>query len=243
MSRKGFTLVELLIVMFMGIIVMVAIYATMGMGQHSSGTVGRKVVTQQDTRSVLDLITMETRMASYAPDGADKVTWQAFKTSCANGVLVAGNKGIQWADKNSIAIEMDLDNNHAIAGGNELIYYSYDAANCKNNPSDPSACVISRQVGCGGPLTPILGGAGTETKVVNSLTLPAATPLFRYFDSKDNDISDSVVSTPNDLAVGIPAVRRIEITIVADILYTDLQMSTVNRTMYSTSFIVRNHVL
>jgi prepilin-type N-terminal cleavage/methylation domain len=229
MNRKGFTLIELLVVMFIGIIVMVAVYATMEMGQHSSVTIGRKVVTQQDTRSVLDLMAMETRMSSYAPAGAGLVVWQRFKTTCADGVLIAANKGIQWADKNSIVIEMDLDNNRSIAGGNELIYYSYDAGEK----------AIKRQVGCDGPLTPILGGAGVETMVVNSLTQPAATPVFRYFDSTDTDITDAVVADQTK----INGIRRIEITIVADTRDTDPHMQTVNRMIYSTSFIVRNHVL
>jgi prepilin-type N-terminal cleavage/methylation domain-containing protein len=254
MSRKGFTLVELLAVIAISIIVMLAIYATMEMGQHSSGVTGRRVVTQQDTRSVLDLMTMEIRMASYAPAGwgtaTGQVNPQAFNPAvnppCNNGTGGGTplNKGIQWADANSIAIEMDLNTDTLIditkvGAANELIYYSYVVDNANNGIGH-----IARQVGCNGPLTPILGGVGAETEIVNSIkTRPAVdpnpTPLFRYFDNTDTDITNAIAADQTN----IKNIRRIEITIVADTAYTDPQMQSVNRMIYSTSFILRNHVL
>ena len=67
MKKNGFSLVELIIAMAVGLLIMTAIYAIINMAQRSSASVGRKVVTQQDARAVLDLMAMEIRMASYNP--------------------------------------------------------------------------------------------------------------------------------------------------------------------------------
>jgi prepilin-type N-terminal cleavage/methylation domain-containing protein len=237
MNKKGFSLIELLIVILISILIMAAVYGTMDMAQHSSSTLGSRVATQQDTRAVLDLMTMEIRMASYGPptvSGTAVTTWQAFDPTQTNPCVanpVAANKGIQYANANSIAIEMDLNNppDGLVTGTNELIYYSYDS----------SKSAISRQVGCSGPLTTILGGTtGTDTKVVNYLTVPV-TPLFRYYDITDTEIPSANIADKSR----IKDIRRIAITIVADTTYTDARIKSVNRMIYSTSFIVRNHVI
>jgi prepilin-type N-terminal cleavage/methylation domain-containing protein len=229
MNKKGFSLIELLIVIIIATVIMAAVYGAMEMGQRSSVTMGRKIVTQQDTRSVLDLMTMEIRMTSYAPPtlSGQSVVWQNFDptqtTPCTSGP-VAANKGIQWADANSIVIEMDLNNDGSITGTNELIYYSYNK----------TTSTISRQVGCNGPLTVILGGAGADTQVMNDA---AATPLFRYYDSTDQQIPSANIADKSS----IKDIRRIAVTIVADTTYTDPRVKSVNRMIYSTSFLLRNH--
>ena len=67
MKKNGFSLVELIIAVAVGLLIMTAVYAIINLAQSSSVSVGRKVVTQQDARSVLDLMAMEIRMASYNP--------------------------------------------------------------------------------------------------------------------------------------------------------------------------------
>ena len=61
-----------MIAIVIGMVVMLAIYSTNNLAQRSSSSVGRKVVTQQDARAVLDLMAMamEIRMATYNPTRA-----------------------------------------------------------------------------------------------------------------------------------------------------------------------------
>lgn len=67
MKRNGFTLIEVLIAVVVGLVIMGAVYSAMVIVQRTSANLGRKVVTQQDTRAVLDFMAMEIRMASYNP--------------------------------------------------------------------------------------------------------------------------------------------------------------------------------
>ncbi|MCK7477838.1 MAG: hypothetical protein M0C28_10690 [Candidatus Moduliflexus flocculans] len=46
---------------------MAAVYSLMTLTQKTSTSLDRKVITQQDTRTVLDLMAMEIRMASFNP--------------------------------------------------------------------------------------------------------------------------------------------------------------------------------
>ncbi len=66
-QKNGFTLVELLIAMVVGLTILLAISSMMDIGLKSSSGVGRRVLTQQDARAVLDLMAMEIGMASFNP--------------------------------------------------------------------------------------------------------------------------------------------------------------------------------
>jgi prepilin-type N-terminal cleavage/methylation domain-containing protein len=226
MDKKGFTLVELMISIAVGMLIMLAVYGAMEMAQRSSVSVTGKVTTQQDVRSVLDLMAMEIRMASYNPQNAT-ATWGTIP-ACASmglGVPVTALKGIQLANRNAITIAMDLDNSGVIGNtANEYLMYSYDGIN-----------TISRNVSCGGNQA-ILGGAGTSTNVTNAAS---GIFLFRYLDRLDNDITAAVEADQSRIA----NIRRILITIVADTEQNDPNLQKPRRMIYSTNVIVRNHAL
>ena len=223
MKKNGFTLIELIIAVFVGGVILTAVYASINMAQRSSASVGRKVVTQQDARAVLDLMAMEIRMASYNPTNSNTI-WSSIP-ACAsmNITLTTANKGIQTAsgavDANTIVIAMDLNADGIIGPpwANEYIEYSYNATDK----------TITRNSNCGGD-QPILGGAGSATMVRNDA---AGVSLFQYFDS-------SGVATTS-----IPAIRRIRITIVADTESNDNLSSKTRRMTYTTDVLVPNHVL
>jgi len=234
--RKGFTLVELLIAMAVGIVIIAAVYAAMNLALRFSANTDRKVITQQDTRAVLDLMAMEIRMASYNPT-MSLTTWSGNvlgNCSASNISLTQAFKGIQVANANQIAIAMDLDNSRTIGNvANEYIVYSYDGVN-----------TLNRSVSCVG--ADILGGSAPFTNVRNNPPeLPAAIPLFRYFDKNNLEITNTVNNNAS-LVNGIPAIRSIQITIVADTAANDTTQSGIprpRRMIYSTSVIVRNHAL
>jgi prepilin-type N-terminal cleavage/methylation domain-containing protein len=234
--RGGFTLVELLIAMAVGIVIIAAVYSAMNLALRFSANTDRKVITQQDTRAVLDLMAMEIRMASYNPTRATTIWRDPTSNNCTVFAANQANKGIQIADASNIAVEMDINPPPVppeVAGGdgniatgpniheNEVISYSYDGV----------VFTINRATNCGNPQA-ILGG-GFGTNVVNAATVPSI-PLFQYFDRNDQ---------PTAL---IPNIRRIQITIVTDTLANDTTQTGTprpRRMIYSTSVIVRNHAL
>lgn len=227
LKRNGFTLVELVIALGVGALIITVIYAAMNAAQKSSASVGRKVVTQQDARTVLDIMTMEIRMASYNP-GMTKATWTMAKDgNCKEITLTPDHKGIQKAAANEIAIAMDLDNSKSIANSasdNEYIVYR-----CENE-------TIRRSVSCGN-FQPMLGGTDTETNVRNA---SAKLPLFQYFDRDGNNLADASGDVPAAL---IPSIRRVRINIVADTKNPDSMTQKVRRMTYTTDVLVKNHVL
>jgi len=226
MDKKGFTLVELLVSIAVGMVIMLAVYGAMEMAQRSSVNVTNKISTQQDVRSVLDLMAMEIRMASYNPMNVS-TTWGTIP-ACAGmglGTPTTSRKGIQVANRNAIVIAMDLDGSGVIGNADsEYLMYSYDGVS-----------TISRNVRCGGNQG-ILGGVGTNTNVRNAA---AGLFLFRYFDRTDNDITTTVEGSQDQ----IRNIRRILITIVADTEQNDPNTQQPRRMIYSTNVIVRNHAL
>lgn len=224
--RRGFTLVELLIAMAVGTVIIAAVYGAMNLAVRFAANTDRKVITQQDTRAVLDFMAMEIRMASlntlYVPQ-----TWigTIVAPNCNGIALTSDRKGLQVANAAQIAIAMDLDNSGTIGNvANEYIVYSYDGAN-----------TITRNVSCGGNQA-ILGGT-LDSNVRNAI---AGVALFRYYDRLNQEIP--VTSLP----ARIPDIRSIQITIVNDTATDDTTQAgprRPRRMIYSTSVIVRNHAL
>jgi len=236
MKKNGFTLVEILVAIVVGLVIMAAVYGTMTMAQRTSANLGRKIVTQQDTRAVLDFMATEIRMASYNPQNA-VATWTGnIQGNCSskNIALTPAYKGIQIANTTTIAIAMDLDGLAATGGtignaNNEYIVYSYNGAN-----------TITRTVNCDPAEPAILGGNAPDSNVRNAA---AGVSLFRYFDRNNAEITNTVINSPASLVNGIPAIRRVLITIVADTAERDLNTNQPRRMIYSTNVIVRNHAI
>jgi prepilin-type N-terminal cleavage/methylation domain-containing protein len=222
MKNRGFSLVELIVAIAIGLIIMFAIYAASEMGRHSSTFVERKVVTQQDVRSALDLMSKEISMVSFNPmqkRAIDKI----WKASDCNGEGSQSYKGLQIAKADEILIEMDISGNGLIGEKNEIIHYKYDKANN----------VIQRSTSCGN-FEPFLGGSNAETNVIN---FTSGIKLFRYYNKAGTELDLDSDQTK------IPDVRRVEITIAAESANIDLMTKKKREMIYSTSTIVRNHVL
>jgi prepilin-type N-terminal cleavage/methylation domain-containing protein len=233
MKKNGFTLVELIIGMFIGLLIMAAVYDVMTMAQRTSASVDRKVVTQQDTRTVLDLMASEIRMASFNPR-LKRSTWTTATGSTDNCMpKIEAYKGIQVADTNTLAVGMDItpSSGNGIIGdvANEYIVYSYDT-NTKS---------LTRSVNCG-PAQAILGGTAPYTNIINNA---AGVDVFRYFNGAGNEITTTVVNSPANSLTGIPAIRRILITLVVETTVPDTLTRQTKKMVYSTNVIVRNHVL
>jgi type IV pilus assembly protein PilW len=236
-NEKGFTLIELLVTIAVAMGLMLAIYGAINMAQRSSQGIERKVTTQQDARSALELMAMEIRMASYNPNFVTNI-W----VDPANCSSTSGNQnyqGIQAATPNTIAIEMDINENSVITSStatdpNETIIYIYDPANQ----------YITRSTNCGAAMA-FLGetaasGRPREVRVVNDINGNGAydagvdVPVFRYYDGNGVELTN--------LPAAIPNIRRVEITIVAETADIDPMTNQRRRVVYSTSVTLRNHV-
>ena len=255
-KENGFTLVEILIALLIGSMMMTAIYGVVNMAQRTSTGVERKVIAQQDARNALDLMAAEIRMASFNPNST---TGNWLQSNNCTGV--SGNQnylGIQQATATAITVEMDMnedctENDDPVcmrtdvtgtANPNEVITYNYVTTGTNR--------YITRSTQCGNP-QPFLGDtaasvAGQKTvNVINTPTTPITVlnpviPVFRYYNGVGTDISATVVTNPTDLILGIPAIRRIEITLVVETEGADLTDNTRKRLIYSTSVILKNHI-
>jgi hypothetical protein len=247
-KEKGYTLVETLIALFVGLLIVGAVYASMTSGLKSSTAMESKIVAQQDSRSVMEVMALEIEMASYNPNyaagiwrfGPDGPSLVPAK-NCGELVQITdanwGYKGIQEATANSITVEMDIGESGNVGdSNNETIRYLYEAANL----------YITRQAGCAGPALPFLGdlaGNPRSVRVINDLNGNGAyddgvdIPLFRYFDSLGNQIAYA------NLPASIPLIRRIEVTLAVETNEVDPNTMQRRRMIYSTSMIPRNHVL
>jgi prepilin-type N-terminal cleavage/methylation domain-containing protein len=238
-QKNGFTLVELLIAMVVGLTILLAISSMMDIGLKSSSGVGRRVLTQQDARAVLDLMAMEIGMASFNPN-MNNSTWSGNMSGTCNSIsMTQANKGIQVATADQIGVAMDLVSTctdlscgtccpgkevySGVIGDvpNEYIRYNYTAANG----------TITRIV-CGGvvPVSTdvILGGTGSSTIVRNQ---EEGVSLFQYLDITGNPTTT------------IANIRRIRINIIADVATQQGNAFKTTRRTYSTDVLVRNHAM
>jgi prepilin-type N-terminal cleavage/methylation domain-containing protein len=246
----GFTLAEIILALFVGGVLMSAVYFVMISGQKSTAGVERKVAAQQDVKAALEIMAMEIGMASYNPFMTMGI-WLHPPSSpqdLTNDCKTAGNqayKGIQEATPTAITVEMDVGadgfGNGSIGGSdeNEIIRYAYDAAKQ----------YITRSTNCGAP-QPFLGAdpgtapAGTRTVTVQNKELGinngAITPtpaIFRYYDSNGTELYPH--TTPAD----IPNIRRIDITLAVETEEKDPSTNQYRQMIYSTSVLVRNHAI
>lgn len=227
-NQRGYTLVEMVISIAVGMVIIAAIYAAVNMGQRSTVNVERKVAAHQDARASLGLMGLEIEMASFNPTYASGV-WVAPGV-CTPGSGNQNYRGIQDATAISMTVESDINENGVIGGTgnpNEVITYAYDSANQ----------YITRSTNCGGNM-PFLGDAPASgrprtVRVINT----NAVPVFQYFNAQGTQIAAA------GLPAGIPNIARIDITLWAETEDVDPNSGQRRRMVYSTSVIPRNHVI
>lgn len=215
LNRRGFTLVEVLFAVAIGLLLLSAIYVAVQSGQRSSVAIEAKVAAQQDVRAALELMAMEIRMASH---------WR--RTGVSNPWGASANKGIIDATNNIIQIQADINDDGNVAGSNENIRYEYVIAEQR----------ITRQTGT--PLAaaqPFLGDdpASGRPRVVRVINNDSTIniPVFRYFDGR------------GAVTANIPDIRRIDITLAVETDAIDPNTGQRRRMIYSTSVIPRNHAI
>ena len=222
---KGFTLIEILMALFVGLLLLGVVYISVVSGQRSSVSIERKTIAHQDARAILEIMTTEVAMASFNPNFSANV-WRD-PGDCVNISANQAYKGIQVATANSITLEMDILESSVVGDNpNEVIGYVYDSANER----------VTRDVNCGGALA-FLGDVPGNARSVRVINQTLGIPMFRYFDGLGSEIAAGT------LPDSIPNIRRIEITLAVETEMVTPDTGTRRRMIYSTSVIPRNHAI
>jgi type II secretory pathway pseudopilin PulG len=251
-NAKGFTLIELVVAVFVSMIMLFAIGTAIESTQKSSGGIERKLTAQQDVRAALELMAMEIRMASYNP--ANSVVWQGDAVaggginSCSNASTNQFYLGIQEATANSITVEMDIaggtdrngnpDGQGNLTDNNEIISYNYVSANPER--------YITRGTKCGAP-QPFLGDLSTSghPRTVRVRNIDEGIPIFRYFNGSMTELIVTGSTTGAGQLACLPGcitdIRMIEITLAVETDEIDPSTKQRRRMIYSTREILRNH--
>ena len=189
---EGFTLVELMVSMGIGMVILAAVTTTFMSQTKIYNAQEQANEMQQNARGVLDIVTRELKMAGYKPNGG-------------------GFNGVTYSTT-QLMVQADLDSSGAISTSstaNEQITYVYDSANQR----------ITRGVGTGGAqiladnITAFtfsyLDGTGTATTVSAnirqvriSITAQTAKPDPNYTSNGGyRTYTVSATITPGNLAL------------------------------------------
>lgn len=226
-NLNGYSFVEILLSLFIGVLLLGAIYFSMATGQKSSAAMERKVAAQQDIRAALQIMNLEFAMASFNSQFTPGI-WVDSDDCTAS--LAQGNKGIQEATANNLTIQMDLGENGRVGDQeNEVIRYSYDPDNARLT-RERVLCGIARSTTGAVDFLgadPNAGQPRTVRVINNSLGIP----VFRYFDGRGS------------ATTSIPDIRRVDITLAVETEEVDANTGQRRQMIYSTSAIPRNHAI
>ena len=217
-KKEGFTLVEVLLAVFISLVVLATVYFAVTSAQRSSRGVEIKVVAQQDVRAILDVMALEIGMASYNP------TYSLTLWNEQRGIREVPNPTPPPTNRpmsDALLVRMDLSGTRTLTD----ITYVYDADNQQ----------ITRDIGSGAQ--PFLGDAVGSPRSVRVVNNAVALPVFRYFDTIGVEIPLA------NLPARIPEIRRIEITLAVETEDLDPNTRQRRRMIYTTSVIPRNHGL
>lgn len=227
-TEQGFTLVELVMAVAVGLVILTAILSAVVAGQRSSAGIERRVTTGQDARIALEIMGAEIRMASYNPLYATGLWVDPHRCDAAAD---PGRRGIQEATASALTIEMDLDPDGLCGSSpNEIIRYAYDRLS-QRITRETVRCTAGNRTSSGAQ--PFLGPIPSNTAVRTLRVVNGATPLFRYYDGTGAEI----VNLPAE----IRRIRRIEIVLVVESADADPRTGEPRRIAFSTSVVPKNH--
>jgi prepilin-type N-terminal cleavage/methylation domain-containing protein len=227
-KQRGYTLVEVVVALFVGVLLLTAIYVVMVSGQKSSVAIEGKIVAQQDVRAILDIMTLEIGMASYNATFSPTVWGSSAANRGIAQVSDPANPSNLLGMDVALRVQMDLNENGVLGDPDETITYIYDY--------DTGNERITRDTGAGAIsyLGDIPGTLGRSVRVVNH-TL--GLPVFRYFDAGGNEIAAA------NVPANINLIRRIEVTLAVDTESMDPDTQQRRRMIYTSSAFPRNHAI
>ncbi len=185
--RRGFTLVELLVAMAVGLVVLGAMYAVFTMQNKEFVQQDMVTAMQQNARAVLEMMIRELRMAGYNP--AKKTTGWSSSPTTAPGRA----PGIITANASVVTFVADLDgDSDTTYTDNENENITYELCSANVCPPCKWQCLA---------------------RTANGVMLPFAedieTLAFKYYNDSGTELTTPVAAA--DLA----NIRKIEITVKA----------------------------
>ena len=229
-TTRGFTLVELVMAVAVGLVLLAAVLSAVAAGQRSSAGIERRVTTGQDARIALEIMGAEIRMVSYNPLYATGL-W--VNPSDCRPSVDPGRRGIQEATASALTIEMDLDPDGLCGSSpNEIIRYAYDRPS-RRITRETIRCAAGVRTSSGAQ--PFLGPIASNPSVRTLRVVNDATPLFRYYDGTGAEVVD--------LPAEIRRIRRIEIALVVESADADPRTGEPRRIALSTSVVPKNHAV
>ena len=248
----GFTLIEVMFAILVGMLLLGAAYVAMTAGQQSSAGVERKVAAQQDVRAALQIMGLDLSMASYNPHYAPNIWHDLPGFGSVVQCTASGDqtfRGIREATPTAITVEMDIGESNLVGDDQgEIIRYNYNStgqerlitretANCDNiRAASAASPFLGDTIGSGRPRS--VRVINRDLGIVNGLGQPA---IFRYFDARNPATELYPYSDPPGGDVNqTPRIRRVDITLAVETDEVDPATKARKRMTYSTSVLVRN---
>jgi type II secretory pathway pseudopilin PulG len=244
----GFTLIEVMFAILVGMLLLGAAYVAMNAGQQSSAGVERKVAAQQDVRAAIQIMGLDLSMASYNPHYAPDIWHNLPGFGSVVQCTASGNqsfKGIREATPTAITVEMDIGESNLVGDDRgEIIRYSYnfdgqnrfitrETANCDNIRAASAAFPFLGDA--------LASGRPRSVRVINN---DMNLPIFGYFNGVGQEGTPLLINctTGNEPSCAeIPNIRRIVITLAVETDEVDPATKARKQMIYSTSVLVRNH--
>jgi type II secretory pathway pseudopilin PulG len=249
-KETGFTLIEVMFAILVGMLLLGAAYVAMNAGQQTSAGVERKVAAQQDVRAALQIMGLDLSMASYNPHYAPDIWHDLPGFGSVVQCTPSGDqsfRGIREATPTAITVEMDIGETNLVGDDQgEIIRYNYnftgqerfitrETANCDNiRAASAAAPFLGDSVGSGRPRS--VRVINNDLNIRNGRTPGGDIAVFRYFDARNpaNELYPHI--SPGQ----IPQIRRIDITLAVETDEVDPTTKARKRMTYSTSVLVRN---
>jgi type II secretory pathway pseudopilin PulG len=247
-KKIGFTLIEVMFAILVGMLLLGAAYVAMNAGQQSSAGVERKVAAQQDVRAAMQIMGLDLSMASYNPHYAPNIWHDLPGFGAVVQCTASGDqtfKGIREATPTAITVEMDIGESNLVGDDRgEIIRYNYnfdgqnrfitrETANCDNIRAASAAFPFLGD-NQASPRPRTVRVINQDLGILNGL---GQTAIFRYF----NAIGPGGELYPGGNVNDIPNIRRIDITLAVETDEVDPATKARKRMIYSTSVLVRNH--
>lgn len=154
-KQNGFTLVELMVAMVIMAAVLAGVYMTYFSQQKSYMNQEQVAVMQQNLRAAMTIMERDLRLAGYH----NRNNWPAPP---------AAKPGFLTANNDSFSIEMDIDENGAIAGPDEIITYSWANGTIFRERNDGAGAlplvnnIDALDIVYGSGVSAVMNGGGTD---------------------------------------------------------------------------------
>lgn len=124
-SVQGFSLIELLLAMSIGLVVLISTYSLFTIQSRHFSMQEQRAEMLQNARAGLDLITREIRMAGYNPMGSPDPCISPDICSCkgTNNATIIPCFGITAAAPDTLSFSSDLGGDRNLTGSNENITF------------------------------------------------------------------------------------------------------------------------